>query len=187
MLEYEKKLMLTEREYRQLLHAFHEDSATTLQTNFYFDTDDFSMNQKGITCRIRSKNGKFKATVKNHIKNHSELSIEKTMDLGSQLDLQVFELMGLHLQGCLVTERCVVYKDPFCEFVLDRNTYLGQTDYEMEIEYAVEQEQLATCLLNKSAHILFADGIIGSKEEFLSRVSSSASKSQRFFERRAMK
>ena len=61
MLEYEKKVMLTKDEYA-VLSAQCRGMRVETQTNYYFDTDDFCMNRKGITCRIRAKNGKYKTT-----------------------------------------------------------------------------------------------------------------------------
>ena len=70
MTELEKKLLLTEDEYDYLMeHLIYESPLIqmpiTTQINYYFDTDDFSMNHQNITCRIRLKDGKYKATMKN--------------------------------------------------------------------------------------------------------------------------
>ena len=61
MIEREIKAMLTEGEYITLARFKCQHKAVNLQTNYYFDTDDLSMNEKGITCRIRHKNGRYKA------------------------------------------------------------------------------------------------------------------------------
>lgn len=64
MLEYEKKVLLTEAEYTCLKKLANDPSLTATQINHYFDTDDFAMNQKGITCRVRLKNGMYQPTIK---------------------------------------------------------------------------------------------------------------------------
>ena len=58
VLEYEKKIMLTADEYFSILLLVCRDVPVQTQTNYYFDNDDLSMNKKGITCRIRPKDGK---------------------------------------------------------------------------------------------------------------------------------
>lgn len=69
MAELEKKLLLTEDEYDYLMEHFGYESPLirkpiVTQINYYFDTDDFSMNRQNTTCRIRLKDGKYKVTIK---------------------------------------------------------------------------------------------------------------------------
>ncbi len=64
------------------------------------------------------------------------------------LGSNAFTDMGLKLQWELVTKRCVVFKDTDCEVVLDKNEYLGHTDYELEVEYTQEHENDAQAILN---------------------------------------
>lgn len=184
MLEYEKKILLSQAEYSLLLNEMCKYSASGIQTNYYFDTDDFSMNEKDITCRIRCKNGKFKTTVKSHGGKETDCSVENTANIKNGFDADTFKEMGLRLQGSLFTERTVAYKDEYCEAVLDRNTYLGNTDYELEIEYSQVYSEYADNLLHKIAGILLSNGCITSIEEFCGRAKKSKSKSQRFFERK---
>ena len=71
MTELEKKLLLTEDEYDYLMERFGYGSPLiqkpiVTQINYYFDTDDFSMNRRNTTCRIRLKGGKYRATMKRH-------------------------------------------------------------------------------------------------------------------------
>ena len=71
MTELEKKLLLTEDEYDYLMEHLGYESPLiqkpiVTQINYYFDTDDFSMNRQNTTCRIRLKDGKYKATMKKH-------------------------------------------------------------------------------------------------------------------------
>lgn len=89
------------------------------------------MNKNGITCRIRAKDGKFKSTVKRHYTGDEDCSTEIDGEVKDYFDLDTFKDMGLILQGSLVTERIVLHKEKFCKAVIDRNTYLGFTDYEL--------------------------------------------------------
>lgn len=181
MLEFEKKILLNEEEYRTLLAEMGKNAPASTQINHYFDTEDYTMNQKGITCRIRQKNEKYTATVKRHGGNGMECSMESHADAQHALDKTAFQGMGLSYQGSLWTERTVAFRDEYCEMVFDRNVYLGQTDYELEIEYLVGSEEYAMRLLRHAADILLDAGCITDTESFLSRTGTTACKSKRFF------
>lgn len=184
MLEYEKKIMLTADEYLFILVLMCKYGPIETQTNYYFDNDDLSMNKKGITCRIRAKNGKYKATVKNHSTEHPDCSIEVDLVEKTAFDPQIFNVFGLHYQGELVTERVVMHKDSACEMVLDRNVYLGHTDFELEVEYSKESEHRAQTLIESFADCLVAAEHLTSVDELFNRIGKGKSKSQRFFERK---
>ena len=183
MLEYEKKMMLTEDEYLSILMLVRKYVPIETQTNYYFDNDDLSMNEKGITCRIRAKDGKYKATVKNHNTEHPDCSIEVALIEKTEFDPRIFNVLGLHHQGELVTDRVVVHKDSACEMVLDRNVYLGYTDFELEVEYSKESERRAQTLIEHIGECLVATEQLTGIDEFVARVGRGKSKSQRFFER----
>ncbi len=178
MQEFEKKLMLSKEAYEYLRKNICQDACSFFQTNYYFDTDDFSMNKRGVTCRIRQKNGVYKATIKNHSVQKLDCSIEEDLAEKNYFDLNAFSSLGVHLQGDLVTERIVVFADNTCEMVLDRNIYLGTVDYELEIEYLLGFEEKATELLNEIISGLLRQGFAVSRDEM-----QSISKSARFFEK----
>ena len=151
MTELEKKLLLTEDEYDYLMEHLGYESPLiqkpiTTQVNYYFDTDDFSMNRQNTTCRIRLKDGKYKATMKKHASG-SDQSTETELEIYNGLESNAFTDMGLKLQGELVTKRCVVFKDKSCEAVLDKNEYLDHKDFELEIEYTEDHEKDAQAIL----------------------------------------
>ncbi|MBR5223349.1 MAG: CYTH domain-containing protein [Clostridia bacterium] len=184
MLEYEKKIMLTVDEYLSILILKCRHLRMNTQTNYYFDDDDFSMNKKGITCRIREKGGKYKSTVKNHNTRHPNLSIEVDLAETTKFHPQIFNAFGLHNKGELVTQRIVMYKDSNCEMVLDRNLYLGYEDFELEVEYVEGAEEKAQALIDDIAEFLVAMQHLNEAYELSVRVDKGACKSQRFFERR---
>lgn len=183
MMEYEKKLLLTEEEYVTLMNHFQKVSSTK-QINYYFDTDDLSMNKQGITCRIRYKNGTYKATVKKHKTDIQDCSEETIVGTTSELIEDIFTSMGLKLQGNLVTNRTIILKQNAYMVVLDKNDYLGHTDYELEIEYISSCEKYATQLIWDIASILISNGKLSHIEDFFGRMQNAKSKSQRFFERK---
>ena len=82
-----------------------------------------------------------------------------------------------------MTDRVVMHKDSTCEMVLDRNVYLGYTDFELEVEYGKDSEHRAQTLIENIGECLVATEQLTGIDEFLGRVGQSGSKSQRFFER----
>lgn len=149
MTECEKKLLLSEEAYNALMERFSSaQKQIVTQINYYFDTDDFAMNRRNTTCRIRLKDGQYQATMKRHAAG-TDQSTETEMEIYAGLDHNAFTDMGLKLWGALTTHRCVLLKNPHLEVVLDRNEYLGYTDYELEIEYLPEYEKEARAVLKE--------------------------------------
>ena len=181
MLEREKKIMLNEKEYN-ILSAKYNSVPIITQKNYYFDTDDLSLNKKGITCRIRAKNGTYISTIKNHNMFDGEVSLEENFGESKEFDARVFYALGLRNQGMLVTNRRILYKDFSCEISMDKNTYLGHSDFELEAEYAEGCESKAIYLLNNLSDILIFWHVLNNKYEFLLRAKEGKSKSERFFE-----
>lgn len=184
MTESEKKQLLTKEAYDCLMDAWGYNGPftrkpVTRQINYYFDTDDLSMDRRNITCRIRLKDGVYTATMKRHIP-HTDHATETDMEIGAGLAHNAFTEMGLVLQGALITERCVLRKDAGCEVVLDENKYLGYTDYELEIEYAEGHEKAATELMDDIRDLLAENGLSLSDGE----ERGVPGKSKRFFQRK---
>ncbi|MBQ8415778.1 MAG: CYTH domain-containing protein [Clostridia bacterium] len=187
MTELEKKLLLTEDEYDYLMEHLGYESpliqkSISTQINYYFDTDDFSMNRQNTTCRIRLKNGKYQATMKKRSPGDDQ-STETEMEIYSGLESNAFTDMGLKLQGELITKRCVVFKDANYEAVLDKNEYLDQTDYELEIEYTPDHEKDAQAILKIFRDMLTRRKCFLAYKESIGDLPNVASKSSRFFER----
>ena len=186
MIELEKKLLLTKDEYEYLMACFGYDGslvrkAIVKQINYYYDTDDLSMNRQNTTCRIRLKNGTYKGTMKQHLPN-LEHSTESEMEIYDGLNSNAFTKMGLKLKGSLVTERCCIFKDTECEVVIDKNEYLAVTDYELEIEYFPGFEQRAEDIFKMITDYL-VQLTSNSASCYAERATKTPSKSERFFER----
>ena len=182
MLEFEKKILLSAAEYRLLLKTFiKKKENASVQINYYYDTNDFKMNGKGITCKVRSKNDNLEATVKSRCGKGSDCSVEVPVVIDDKLNVESFEIMGLQLQGGLITNRHEIYNDGICNAVLDCNYYLGHVDYELEIEYIKGNEEKSVRLLKEMAKVLLYGKLIVSIESFCRRANASKSKSERFF------
>lgn len=148
--EIEFKNLLTESEYANIMNDhFPEDTALHL-TNYYIDNEDLELIQNLLMLRIRVQNGKQIMTVKIPNKRHivfeysGEVDIDVTPgiiideniipeNIREQLIQRNIQINNLSIQGSLITER---FEKKFHSglFVLDKSTYLGQTDYELEFE-----------------------------------------------------
>lgn len=182
MLELERKIPITCEEFQCLWELTAPYATAQKQINYYYDTDDLTMNQKGITCRIREKNGKFTATIKEHRFDAKDCSVEISNPAKNALDNRLFAGNGVNLQGHLVTERVYLVQENDFNIVIDKNTYLGVVDYEIEMEYSPENIQRAEKMIHYFAGILSAviQGVDYSK--FGERTKLAKSKSQRFFQ-----
>ena len=184
MLEFEKKIILTQKEYKAIVALIGMNATAKTQVNYYFDTDDFDMNEKNITFRARKKDGKYLYTIKDHSLRIPNCSREINVAEKTELDPTIFGVLGLQCQGKLVTHRIVVYKASGYEMVVDRNTYLGCCDYELEVEYKEGDEQTAQKLLQDVAEMLIKLKALADPDAFMERIGKAHSKSQRFFERK---
>lgn len=187
MLEYEKKVLLTPKEYEFLLNHIYTEGVRTIQTNYYYDTPELSMNELGITCRIRKKGDSFIATIKSHQSNEPECSWEQSFPVDTVSDSFPLENMQLILLGSLTTDRTVVHHPDEPIITIDKNTYLDMTDFELEIEYPKEKELAAIWQVNEIAHILAQHELISTPKEFIKRIGAGENKSQRFFKKKFSK
>lgn len=182
MIEYEYKLMLSEKEYNYIINAFDTNIDTIIQMNHYYDTAIFDMYKKGITCRIREIGDYMCATMKCHLDSVVGGSEERSFSVYRVSE--VMDFFGFHLrkQGCLLTERSTIKIPLEVLATLDKNTYLGKEDYELEIEYLEGNEHLAMSALKTLEQLLYDGGLIYSNDELNSRLGKAKSKSSRFFE-----
>ena len=154
-----------------------------MQTNYYYDTDDCKLNQSGVTCRVRERNGVYKATVKDHQQNWNECSVENLISCNGKPD-RFFTSMGLKCQGSLQTQRSVYTVCPGVDVILDKNTYLDFVDYELEIEYDLRFEAAAYREIKEVEAFISSEEGERAASEFQKRIGSGGSKSERFFKRK---
>ena len=119
MIETEKKIILTYEEYLAIIMKMCKYAEPVIQTNYYFDTENLTMNRKGVTCRIRFKNGKYTAEIKSHERKSRYRSIENILFRSDKFDETYFNKIGLyaltkeeidfiHSKGCKIA---AIYKD----------------------------------------------------------------------------
>lgn len=147
-LEQELKLSLTEREYRIL--AEKSGKEPKLQTNCYFTSK--SMPQSEMV-RVRIADGKYILCYKQRLSDRRGVFVcderEKELDEDTARafiargikKLQILELLSAHMAedlyyiGSMDTYRTKFQLDEW-RLELDKNVYLGVTDYELECESA---------------------------------------------------
>ncbi|RAK17054.1 uncharacterized protein YjbK [Anoxybacillus vitaminiphilus] len=149
-LEIEFKNLLTKEEFMTLKEAFQvADEEFIYQENHYFDTQQFSLKEKGAALRIRLKNGTYTLTLKQPhkeglLETHEMLTKEEAHSLlhgQAMLKGEVREIikaLGIEPEqiqyfGTLSTYRAQFdYKGGV--LVLDHSHYLQTDDYEIEYE-----------------------------------------------------
>ena len=120
-----------------------------LQVNYYYDTDQFDLLQEGITCRIRqSEKG-----LLGQYKKHSAGDIHRSQEIEFQLCQLPSKIekdgLTMFFQGQLVTHRKSYKISRTVKVECDVNMYLGNCDYEIEIEYLEEAYDLAKQIAEK--------------------------------------
>ena len=165
-IEIEAKALVNQEEYRALCKAF-PNSERYRQTNYYIDSEDRVLMKEGIALRIREKDGVYELTLKTPL---SQGLLEKTntismnqfamlRDFGEfpQADLKRFlEMLDINVDSLKIlcfrtTERIdIPYKGGLLS--LDRNSYNGVVDYEIEFEYSNmgDAEEILTALLKEN-------------------------------------
>ena len=114
-----------------------------LQTKYYYDTPKRELHKAGVTLRVRQNHGRMQGQIKRHdrgLTGNSEESYFSVSELPKNI---MFEGKKAKMLGSLTTQRhCFEWRG--CEIDVDANQYLGNTDYELEIEYPAGDRAAAT-------------------------------------------
>lgn len=181
-LEIEFKNLLNEEEYSTLYDTFFKSVQGQPLVNYYIDTPDLELRRNTLLLRVRLDDGKqimtLKApTVKGVLEFHAEVDFDldstKHIEgteipeiIANELERRHIGTNDLHIYGRLATERREMeYKDGL--LVLDKCSYLGTTDY--EVEYEVSDYDKGETIFNR----LMADHDIARRDE--------VTKSERFY------
>jgi uncharacterized protein YjbK len=146
-LEIEYKTLIHEAQYRLLLKSFPFGHSFT-QTNVYYDTSLNQFKAINVSCRIRSVNNTHELTFKvptkqgkleyNFSVSLNDSSVFNRMDITQFMDsLNIQDT--LIKQGQLITQRCTLQR-AYGELCLDKNTYNGRVDYELEYEVDINKQ-----------------------------------------------
>ena len=148
-IEIEAKALVGKEEYEKLVRLF-PTCPRYLQTNYYIDTDNRDLAKSGIALRIRERAGALELTLKTPL---SQGKLEKSVpitfndfaafrdfgtfpknDLRRFLIMLDFDVEKLKILTSLSTER-LDFDYEGGKISIDKNTYSGQVDYEVECEF----------------------------------------------------
>lgn len=181
-LEIEFKNLLNENEYSTLYDTFFKRVPGQSLVNYYIDTPDLELRSNTLLLRVRKDDGKQVMTLKAPTeKGVLEFHAEVDYDLDSRKDVAQAEvpdviadelekrhigIADLKIYGSLETERHETEYEGGL-LVLDKSSYLGSTDF--EIEYEVSDYDEGETIFNR----LMADHDISRRGE--------VTKSERFY------
>lgn len=142
--EFEKKILVNKEIYDNFYRCFAARGTSRMHVNYYYDTPNCYFRNRHITCRVRQKEHELVGELKRHaMRGNAEKNLEETFSI-KELPLSFeAENQKVFLQGNLVTERTEISICKGIELMLDKNTYLGLTDYEIEIEFCEDKENMA--------------------------------------------
>ncbi|KEY62734.1 CYTH domain-containing protein [Lactococcus lactis] len=155
MIEKEYKILLSSFQYEKIKQIL-EFSEFREQNNYYYETELFELVNKGLTTRIRAVRDEYLFQIKNKLKNkvHGVTTKEEfeqsIKEIPKVIEVEKIEnILGFKLNidskyayniGVLNTKRYICYMND-CEIALDKNEYLGKTDFELEIEFCENESQ----------------------------------------------
>lgn len=182
MLELEYKCMLDQILYQNIVSKLNSKylGKKVFQVNYYYDTEDFKLDQNNITFRIRHKEEKLFIQVKYPIKNDGLLKIRnevescidilpKVINLGeSSLISYVGNEQNIMLLGELCTERISYNLNSGIRIDIDKNYYYGNIDFELEIEFDENFREDALILLRELTCNANISAQGGKRERFFS-------------------
>ena len=172
--ETEYKYLISEELFYELLSKCDKKYnflGRNLQANYYYDTEDNSLNRSKTTVRIRQNDNKMKLQIKKHGVVRGALFVsdeysDSVDELPSSLKIPDAR-DAVTLKGVLITERKIYSFGEGSTICFDGNMYLGVCDYEIEIEVGEADRQEALSVI-----------------EFLGLIQMPImSKSERFFKR----
>ncbi len=182
--EHEIKLLLSEGEYDFLFKNVFGVGTAVMQKNHYYDDENYSKTSSGTTYRIREKGGHFTATVKSHLGNTE--SREESFEVEGVTPTFPGE-DTLKIQGFLETERIKKTCESGITLCLDKNNYLDECDFELEIEYPVSAKAELEQTIKRLACLFVQNGFCSDEAAFISRIGQGKRKAERFFEEKSKK
>lgn len=169
-IENELKFMLSESEFYRFVNKIkcrypEIICKEKLQINYYFDSPEGYLREQGITCRVRQVEGALLGYIKQHHINEDCGSAETKFVVETLPQSIQYKDRLLMYQGNLMTRRYSFQIASSVKIECDINYYLGQRDFEVEIEYE-------TGLYDAARQAAYELGLI---------YPHSVSKSERFF------
>lgn len=162
MIEKELKVLITKTQYQKISQAFQWDQVIE-QTNHYYLDARGVIKENHITVRVREIGGKYELQVKYPVQRKGEGFSQAVVIRGEHQEnldglpeilegQKVASITGvnsddLYPVGSLFTRRDIFLSDQQTTVCLDKNRYLAEEDYELEIEFtSTINETLFSCL-----------------------------------------
>ncbi len=153
-LEIEFKILLSKENYRHLT-ALYAGTPAIIQTNYYLETSDWAIKEAKMALRIRTLADRAELTLKipqpvGNQEYNQALSLTEAHDLLESLELPEGEIRTLlEKAGIPLTQLCCLghlttqrLEKQFSIglMALDKNSYAGRTDFELELEVTDAQK-----------------------------------------------
>lgn len=145
MIEQEYKWMADREMFLHILQCFSSqyEEQLILQKNYFYDSPDLFLYRKGITLRVREKDGSFSLQTKigKRMQDGYRVAEEQHVELTALPEQLTGEKLGLSpelrfaMLGCLATKRHRFQLAQAVRLDCDESTYLDVTDYEVELEF----------------------------------------------------
>lgn len=169
--EYEYKMMLTEEEYETVRQWAETNYYTVMrnfvQLNYYYDTPSFFFREQGMTLRVRQAGGALKGTLKKHGVGGTALRSREKSFSAARLPQRIsYQNEIAVLQGVLVTERIEIPLRKTLFLMLDRSSYLGRTDHELELEFPRGGRKLAEQFMEELSRTIRSKPRVSKSERF---------------------
>lgn len=178
MLETEFKCLISKETYETLRDKVSWNSCRE-QINHYYADKNGAVTEKRLMIRVREIGGKYALQIKTRTNSGSPLQIceenEYEIDgVPPMIDAETIkrytgeDIGDVYLIGTLKTKRRIYNWAPGTEICLDKSTYAGVTDYEIEVEYSGEVDK--ELLVRLSAYgVEFKQNSIGKFSRFYKR------------------
>ena len=145
-LEIEFKTAIKKDEYEKLIQLFNLENEIFTQTNYYFDTLDYSLLNKHVILRIREKAHNIKLTSKTPqdigtLERHIILEKKEAYKMikeGFNANIIGIDKNVVNVASLTTHRATTSYKKG--KLFFDKNTYYSITDYEIEFEYDDEEK-----------------------------------------------
>ncbi|GMB10259.1 MAG: CYTH domain-containing protein [Candidatus Improbicoccus devescovinae] len=150
MLEKEFKCTISALKYKELISEFDWDVTLVLKNHYYLDTENVLLSNK-INVRVRETIGQQTVLqVKTPVHNSSGYKVSKEHEekienppfviSGKRIEkITKIEISDVYHFGFLETKRMEFHFDKTNILCLDKSTYLGVIDYEVELEFSGEK------------------------------------------------
>ena len=173
--EKEFKYVVSAERFQSFLSKYKEEYPFVkhkLQVNYYYDTEDNTLNKSRTTVRIRQQYNDMKLQIKRHRENKDGLATsdeysKKIDSLPSTLKIPNLYNV-LILKGVLITARTIFLFGENSRICFDSNMYLGICDYEIEFEVDDADVDLARMAIEDLG--LTSKSFLSKSERFFGRL-----------------